>query len=552
MPITLMTPPTGGIPVTTDDYGNNVAIQQQLVNNLSKNTYGLTEWYTLTEPEISLGTNIQHGGSFYVVDTADESIAGAPADGRVYIKLTAGVGVLTASFVTSLAGYSWDDIYQGFYHADGSQILPIILIKYNSTSWLKFNFFDYRDQKQESMADVVLLPAANTVDILNDDYVEGIPQPASTVFFPFCNPCLENSSGVIPKLISNANWKDYNDSEAKYSDRGLYHLDDGAVVYDYAWGNEGYIKLRIQPNFEFDVAANVYFIDSRSGITYALDRIILIYSFSDDKIVFYIDDDAGNYIRIWSDVFLSTVALNVPMDIVITWTKSGNNANMFINGVEMDGVGAGTKTTLGTGIGSINIVGTDICFGSVNSTTTKAPGKTANMYILDCIAGNTYSANTTNYDGTGTTKPQYEDDWLVLKNHSGMLKGTGAVGFKSIDCDKINNGGGYYAEKVIKIGSWNMNSSAAGLTSKFVSHGLSATERLTAFIVDVMIYNDAGTGRKPLNSISTISGNPNGTAFDIDATAIYLFAFTGELFDTNLYDDTTINRGEILLKYIKD
>lgn len=542
MAITKMTQPTGGAPLTTDDYSNHVAINEQLINNLPKNTFLLSEWDTLTEPEISLGVNIQHGGSFYKVDTADEAIAGAPADGRVYIKLAAAGAplgsILTATFVTSLAGYSWDNNYQGFYHADGSQILPFILVKFNSTSWLKFNYFDYRDQQESSMADITVLPFMNGPALYNDDTVEGVPQPASTVFFPFCNPNLSNSDNDIPSLVHNANWLPVTDTEAKFADRGFYHLAEGAVVYDYVLGNEGFFRLRIQPNFEFDVGSNVYFLDNRSGATEAT-RLILVYLAADDTLALYIDADAGNHIRITSAAFLSTVALNIPMDIIGTWSKSGNVAKLFINGVEVLG-----NVTTGTGITTLAMTGDQITFGSRNSTNYPAPNFSADMYILDCLFGSTYDIDTDNYDGSGTTKPNYESDWLAFLNHTALIKGDGSAGFSSLDCEKINNGAGYFKEWIVDLPTWNMDTvvSCAIPMPQEIVDSIAQYGKNAVVLWHCSIIAD--------NGIMILDLSLGGDVYlDLTNSLFYPRKDIGGFFDNASFDAVTDSRGQLYVKY---
>lgn len=125
----LVTPPTGGAPLTTDDYDAQNQILQSLLYSLMQNTCHLTEWDTLNTPEVAENSYIQHGGALYRVNDSDSAIAGAPANGRVYIKVTEAADVLTFSFVNSAAGYSWNSVYNGFYHVDSTQLLPYILYK---------------------------------------------------------------------------------------------------------------------------------------------------------------------------------------------------------------------------------------------------------------------------------------------------------------------------------------------------------------------------------------------------------------------------------------
>lgn len=129
MAINLVPPPTGGAPVSTTDYNaQNVNIYAQF-NSMDQNTLHLTEWDTLTVPKLKQDVYISHGGSLFQVQTSDYTIGGAPANGNVYVKVSRSGDTLIAVFVNSIVGYSWDFNYNGFYHADGSQILPYVLVK---------------------------------------------------------------------------------------------------------------------------------------------------------------------------------------------------------------------------------------------------------------------------------------------------------------------------------------------------------------------------------------------------------------------------------------
>jgi hypothetical protein len=136
MAIELVTYPTSGAPVSTDDYdAQNNLIQAGIYANQNPALI-LTEWDTLTEPEIADGIYIQHGGALYLVD-GDEAISGAPLDGDVFVKISESLGVLTAEFVNSDAGYEWNDIYRGYYHIDGTQIFCIKIVK-DGTDYKKY------------------------------------------------------------------------------------------------------------------------------------------------------------------------------------------------------------------------------------------------------------------------------------------------------------------------------------------------------------------------------------------------------------------------------
>jgi len=132
---TKITAPTGMVPLTDADYTAQLAYLTRLVAQIGKNPCLLTEWATLTQPKISDGVYWDHGGAVYL-NSGDLTITGAPANGRVYVRVIDTAGVLVASFVNSAVGFSWNYSKQGFYHADGSQLLPYVLFKYGG-NWYK-------------------------------------------------------------------------------------------------------------------------------------------------------------------------------------------------------------------------------------------------------------------------------------------------------------------------------------------------------------------------------------------------------------------------------
>ena len=140
----LVTAPTGGTPANINDYNSQNNILQALLYNLMQNTKHLTEWDTFNEPDMAEGVYVQYGGALFLVQNGDLAIGGAPANGRVYVKTTRAGDALTFSFVNSAAGYSWNNVYCGFYHADGTQLLPYVLYK-TASGYHKYTLKDSED-----------------------------------------------------------------------------------------------------------------------------------------------------------------------------------------------------------------------------------------------------------------------------------------------------------------------------------------------------------------------------------------------------------------------
>jgi hypothetical protein len=167
--ITKITPPTGGAPISTGDYNAQNAILTAIIN--SRERIWLTEMGqgNTNKPDIIDGLIISHAGAFYKV-TGNESISGSPSDGRAYVKLTESAGIITASFVTSSIGYSWDSTYSGFYHPDGTQLIPVVISVNNSgAEFYKLDFFKNNPENENDISSNINAPIG---DIQNDNITE--------------------------------------------------------------------------------------------------------------------------------------------------------------------------------------------------------------------------------------------------------------------------------------------------------------------------------------------------------------------------------------------
>lgn len=92
-----------------------------------------------TLPNICIGAYIQHGGIFYVVDSEDYVITGSIVVGKNYISVRPAVGgaTLTAVWVQSDSGYTYNNAYNGWYDANGYQLLKEY-VYYNGSDYFKF------------------------------------------------------------------------------------------------------------------------------------------------------------------------------------------------------------------------------------------------------------------------------------------------------------------------------------------------------------------------------------------------------------------------------
>jgi hypothetical protein len=123
-------------PTAVSDYEAQNAHIMAFINQVNSQAFILTNPTGTTEPTIKQDTYINHGGTLYTVDTADESITGSPADGNVYIKLSVSGDNLIASYVTDISSYTWNQVY-GYLASGTDIILPYLLVK-SGTSWTKY------------------------------------------------------------------------------------------------------------------------------------------------------------------------------------------------------------------------------------------------------------------------------------------------------------------------------------------------------------------------------------------------------------------------------
>jgi hypothetical protein len=149
MAITLLTQPTTGAPITSADYtSQNDLISANQVPNLSI----LTGWETVgAAPAIKQGSYIRHAGNTYEVDTADEAISGTPSAGVNYIALTLSGSTITAAWVTSITGYSYNPAYGGIYNGTGLQLIRDV-VRLDTGNYIRgmgfgqdFNYIYYAD-----------------------------------------------------------------------------------------------------------------------------------------------------------------------------------------------------------------------------------------------------------------------------------------------------------------------------------------------------------------------------------------------------------------------
>ena len=121
-------------PTLVTDYQAQNAHLQAFTNQLMTQQFILSEG--TVQPTIKQGCYVSHGGSLYVADN-DKTISGSPADGSVYIRVS-GSTSLTVEFITDIAGYVWNPVYNAMTNGIYS-LLPYMIVKAGAT-WTRFNF----------------------------------------------------------------------------------------------------------------------------------------------------------------------------------------------------------------------------------------------------------------------------------------------------------------------------------------------------------------------------------------------------------------------------
>jgi hypothetical protein len=125
------------VPTNVSDYVAQNAHMMGFMTQVNMQAFVLTDPTTADKPKIALGSYINHGGSLYKVEGADESITGTPADGKVYVRVT-GSATLSASFISDISGYSYNHAY-GTMTSGAYTLLPYEIRK-SGSNWVKYRY----------------------------------------------------------------------------------------------------------------------------------------------------------------------------------------------------------------------------------------------------------------------------------------------------------------------------------------------------------------------------------------------------------------------------
>jgi len=149
-------------PTAVSDYQAQNAHLQAFINQLNGSVSVLNQSATTVVPTIKQGSYISMGGTAYIVDTEDYTILGSLSSGLNYIKLAVSGENLTATWINSLSGYSWNAIYN--YYSDGTNALLPYAINYSSSNYY-ISQFDRTFNQGLKTTDDVVFNSLNTQEI---------------------------------------------------------------------------------------------------------------------------------------------------------------------------------------------------------------------------------------------------------------------------------------------------------------------------------------------------------------------------------------------------
>lgn len=205
MAIEIIPQPT--TPAPTEKVGrSDYQRQNDLINALaSQGDEILTNWKDLASvPSIRQGTIIYHSGNLYSVNDQDEAISGSLSEGINYLRLTASGDNLTAAWVTSLAGYSFNEAQNGLYNGV-NLIVRAMVFKVGSENirglhldnTINGSFFDSTGDLHASdlfarSIDLSRIPKVTQLSLL-----ESSSNPTQGAMFSFLSPFIPDNGNSV-------------------------------------------------------------------------------------------------------------------------------------------------------------------------------------------------------------------------------------------------------------------------------------------------------------------------------------------------------------------
>ena len=383
--------------------------------------------------------------------------------------------------------------------------------------------------------------------IYQNDELYTLELPSSYDQFEFNTSKLISKNGV-PAVSANYSLIAPDDANVRFANRGvLQSSGTGYMLISYSSGNAFTVRLRVKPTFSYTGINNYYIMDSRCGDGVNADFFRIIYNQASQRYQILVRDDGSNDISLSNAAYTSDVQVRTWTDIILTFDKTNNddadgkgNARAWINGVELDGTGGTSRTKNGTGISAINITCTTIMFLAQYLTVIDDSWE---GYFTDWIFKNSWDTATTNYDGTATMPYAPRSTRVSGIDNLFQIWNTGEGAFNRISVDSINNGAGYEKTLRIPIGVWDMDFSA-GVNIPNIASDLVSASQIT--YQDAWILPNSVSATRSARRLDDFGK----VIFDDTSSLIVLARDPGGVFDSIAYNDTTINRGWVIVKYI--
>lgn len=314
---------------------------------------GANEWRILG----TLGTSFlsQQITSNYNVPTPDTTnrflnVDATSADVTITFQTVVLADISKKIIVYKAVDVANDVIISGVFDQD--YILKFGEVIIVSTQEVTTGVYEWIVEKQDSQT---------KINLEQQDFNTSVLADPDAKLFEFSSSILSSNEDDLPVEVLNISHILSSDASAKFSDRGVLYCNEGYIRYCFALTSTGgYIKMRIKPNWTYTIANNATIIDNRPGTSTADQGMRFFYEDSDDKFTLIINATAGNGFTIKSDAFTSDISLQVWHDIILTWDKSGNDVDFYLNGVQQGGGVEGSKSQSGTGISALSFTST--CF----------------------------------------------------------------------------------------------------------------------------------------------------------------------------------------------
>ena len=189
--------PTTDGPIDINDYIYQNSHLMAFINQINSQAFILSDPNGTVAPTIKQGAYISHGGSLYIVDTADATISGTPSDGTVYIRVS-GTDTLTAEYITDISSYAWNSAYNAMISGSYT-LLPYMLIK-SGTSWTKYRFEQHKQATGNAIIDGHDIDSE--LDTLNSRINQDVKTTASPTFAKLTLTTSTHGSQIIGNVDS--------------------------------------------------------------------------------------------------------------------------------------------------------------------------------------------------------------------------------------------------------------------------------------------------------------------------------------------------------------